>query len=289
MQVVGSGSKVWRQVGVGSGDAGSLLNCDPNGKNVLLLWAEIVSKRDLKGLPKVRKVKLDQGTDEWLKWRNQGLGGSEVGCVMGANPYRGSQAPDVWGRKLPDDHPDKVPEVGDNYAMARGRKLEPDAREMYEQLFGWKAEPVCVIHDQYEFVRASLDGLRDDHQVALEIKCSGKKNHASYLEISRIGDDLERQRAFASAFPAYYLQVAYQLLITEAPTAHFCGYSPDFSGPDRLACFALYPEPSQMARLLERVVEFWGYVERREPIPAEWLVPCWTLPEEIKVPATTSV
>lgn len=293
MQVVGSGSKVWRQVGVGSGDAGSLLNCDPNGKNVLLLWAEIVSKRDLKGLPKVRKVKLDQGTDEWLKWRNQGLGGSEVGTVMqGKSGYADSHPLKIWGRKLPDDHPDKVPDVPDNAWMRQGREREPLAREMYEQLFGWKVEPVCVISDVHECVRCSLDGLSENEKINVEIKCSQEKNHMRYVSISRIEDPFERQCAFDQYFRGYRYQQLYQLLITGAEVSHFVAFNPTMYDPaDRFATFAFYPEPAEQERLLQRVLEFWSFVESRTPPPPDWLIPCGRPPEpgDLRLPVTTSV
>jgi putative phage-type endonuclease len=284
VRVVSKGSAVWKTVGVGSGDVASLLNCSASAdETVLDLWASVVRRRDKKELPRVKKVTLDQGSQEWLRWRNLGLGGSEVGCVLGANPYRDSKADRIWERKVGDR-----PEISDNPAMARGRKLEPEARSLYESLYGWTAEPVCVIHDDHDHLRCSLDGLRQDDKVVLEIKCSGEKNHRKYLAVSRIDDPLERQRAFWYEVPYYRAQVLYQLLITGADVAHFVGFNPDFSGGDRLAVFELYPEPQEMQRLLERTNQFWNFVLERTPPPPEWLIRCDRCPEvdDLRVPAT---
>jgi putative phage-type endonuclease len=284
MRRVKKGSAVWKRVGVGSGDVGWLLNCSPESEeNCLALWARIVGKREA---TEVKKVQLDQGTPDWLDWRKKGLGGSEVGCVLGCNPYSDSKADRVWARKLPSDHPDALPEVKSNYAMQRGQKLEPEARRLYEELYGWKAEPVCVVHDDYEFIRASLDGLRHDDKVAIEAKCSGQKNHARYLECCHTTDPVERQQLFWSYFPYYHAQIQYQLLITQAEVCHFLGYSPDFGGSDRLAIFELYPEIEGQQRLLDRVVEFWSFVENRTPPPPEWMVRCDRCPEagDLRIP-----
>lgn len=290
VRMLGKGSKnLWNEPGVGSGDVAALVGCaaDPDD-TVLVLWARIVSKYLLKEIKRVRKVTdLEQGSPDWLNWRKAGVGGSEVGCVVGANSYKGSQALDIWGRKLPTEHADAVGEVKDNYAMARGRRLEPAARQMYENLMGWEAPPVCVIHSQHDCARASLDGLRADEKVVLEVKCSGVANHTKYVRISRIEDAFERQTEFARVFPAYRYQVLYQLLLTEAEVAHFVAYNPDMPDPaDQFATFRLYPEPAEQERLLQRVLEFWSYVETKTPPPLTWVEPCWKLPDidDLKVP-----
>lgn len=285
MRVVGAGSKVWRTVGVGSGDAAALCNCAPSpDENVLTLWAELVSKRELKELKQMRKCQLDQGTDDWLKWRKAGLGGSEVGCVVGANPYRGSQAPDIWGQKLPEEHPNYLPPKASNPAMKRGQALEPEARRRYESLMGWSATPICCVHDLHDHVRASLDGWNDDTRVSLEIKASGERNHRLYLQCGRITDPIERQTRFAELCPSYRYQVLYQMLITDAKCCHFVGWNPDMPDPaDQLVLFDLYREPEEEKRLLDRVNEFWEMVVNRTSPPPDWLEPCWRLPTRVEV------
>jgi len=284
---ISSTDPLWRTAGVGSTDVASLMNCAARSEEkCLLCWARIVQKRDLQENPELKTVKLDQGSQDWLDWRKFGVGGSEVSAVVGANPYSDSKADKVYRRKLPSDHPDHLPEVSSNPAMDRGKKLEPIARNLYSAIFGWNVDDLCIIHDQYDFVRCSLDGMRPDGELTLEIKCSGDKNHAKYLGISRLRTPMERQQAFDAAFRYYRYQVLYQLLITGAKVCHFVGYNPDWQVPaDRLCVFELYPEPEEQERLLKRVVEFWSFVENRTPPPKEWLQPCWRPPKEIKMPS----
>lgn len=276
----------WLRAGVGSGDAASLVGAavDAND-NPLTLWAYIVSMTELKEIRKrMKKVRHQQGSTNWLDWRKLGVGGSEVACVVGANPYKGSKATDVWARKLPADHPDAQGEVADNSFMAHGRKYEPDARRIYESLMGWTAEDVCVLHPEHDFIRCSLDGLRPDDKVVWEAKCPGEKNHAKYIGISRILDPFERQTAFASTFSSYRYQALYQLAITNANVCHFCSYRPDWPvESDRFVLIPLYQEPDEQHFLIERVVEFWKFVTDRTAPPANWLEPCWRMPTAIEV------
>lgn len=284
-RVVSSTDPLWKRAGVGGTEVAAVMNCAAERENrCLLCWARITQKRDLQENAALKAVKLEQSSPEWLDWRKLGVGGSEVSAVVGANPYRDSKADKVWQRKLPPDHPKHLPEVKNNAAMERGKTLEPTANALYAELFGWEAEPLCVIHNDYDFVRCSLDGIRADGQVSLEIKCSGLKNHYKYVDISRIEDPFERQCAFDQEFRYYRYQVLYQLLITGAKVCHFVGYNPDCGAKsEQFATFELYPEPEEQERLLERVKEFWYFVETRQPPPADWLQPCWRRPERDKM------
>jgi putative phage-type endonuclease len=283
---VTSSDERWLKPGVGSTDIAALVGCGAvQDQAALVTWAKIVQKTELAEIKKMKKQTLVQGSDIWRQWRKDGIGGSEVACVVGANPYSDSKADKIWARKLPEDHPNSKPEVSDNDAMAKGRKYEPEARRIYETLFDWNARDVCVLHDDYSFIRCSLDGLRDDDDLVLEIKCPWTdKNHTKYLEISRIEDNFERQTAFATMFNYYRMQVLYQLLITNARVCHFVSYFPNWKNEkDRFALITLYPEPYMQDFLLRRAIEFWKFVETRTPPPKEWLEPCWEYPTELKI------
>lgn len=292
MRRVESSSEVWRKPGVGSTEAASLLNCAADADdNALILWARITAKRELQAIKKeqkrMRKVQLEQGSPEWLDWRRLGVGGSEVGAVMGKGAYypRAENSPEgLWAKKLPPDDPRAKPEQKSNSAMAHGTKFEPDARRLYEAIYGWPVQPLCVLHDDHDFIRCSLDGIRPDNELTIEIKCPQQKNFLKYLEISRIESPFDRQMAFAKDFLYTRYQIIYQIAIAGAKCCHFVAYSPEFEpASDRLIVFSLYPEPAEQERLLQRVIEFWGFVESRTPPPTDWLKPVWRLPEELAV------
>ena len=60
---------------------------------------------------------LDLSKEEWLRYRKQGIGGSDAGAICGFNPYR--SAMQVYYDKTSDEIEDI-----DNEAMRQGRELE---------------------------------------------------------------------------------------------------------------------------------------------------------------------
>lgn len=68
----------------------------------------------------VSTLKLDK--KEWLKYRKQGIGGSDAGAVCGLNPYR--TAMQVYQDKVSEE----IEEI-DNDAMRQGREFEVMWRE----------------------------------------------------------------------------------------------------------------------------------------------------------------
>lgn len=276
MRRVTSGSAVWRKPGVGSTDIAALVGCSPEADDgPLTLWAKIVQKQERKALGRMKKFRLVQKSDEWLDWRQKGVGGSECAAVVSANPYDGNALMKLWGQKLPKDHPEWQPPTPTNEAMKYGQQNEPGARDLYQELMGFESEDVCVIHDLYDHVRCSLDGWNEDRKIVLEIKCpKNPSNHYKNLAVSRIDDPLERQRAYNQISPHYLLQVQYQMLICEAKCCHFVSFKPEIKNPnDRFCVMTLWPQPDEQERLLNRVNEFWDYVVRRQPPPSEWLIP----------------
>lgn len=266
---------------MGGLDVAALLNIEYNNeKHALSLWADKTFKRE----SQIRKIAdLEQQSPEWHAFRKLGVGGSEVSVVVGANPY--SSADYVWREKTTETPAQSY----ENPAMARGKKLEPIARDMYESLMGWSCKPLCAIHDIHDCVRVSLDGLRDDDDLVLEIKAPGFKNHSKMIDLSSIKDPMERQTALAVEFNAYRYQMLYQMLVTGASRCHFVSFndSNEFNGCDKMAIIEVAAEPNEQQRLLERVLEFWGYVERREPLPSRWSYKAAKPPTELLIKSDT--
>jgi putative phage-type endonuclease len=278
LRVVGSTSQTWWSGGVGSTDVAALVGCAATSRDhCLAVWSQKVYARERT----MRKQLLEQGTSVWLDWRKHGVGGSEVSSVVGANPYKSVTT--LLNDKIA-DLDGTAGEPYENEAMAWGKKYEPQARELYERLYEVSVPPVCVLHDEKDFMRCSLDGLRSDDQVVVEIKCCQERNHKKLLAIQEIEDPLERQTAFAKALNYYRYQVLYQLALTGASVCHFVAYNANFQDHKKLAVFELYPEPAEQEKLLDRVTQFWELVESREPPPIEFCLPCHEPPRELKLP-----
>lgn len=114
-------------------------------------------------------IKLNQNTEEWLKWRNEGIGSSDAPIIMGVSPY--STPHKLWRQKLGLDGPTQW-----NPAMELGSRFEESARAQVCLETGMDFEPDCVEHQTNPKIRASLDGLCEKENMFLELKYMGQKN-----------------------------------------------------------------------------------------------------------------
>src|ERR1700740_2581354 len=113
-------------------------------------------------MPRIER--LPQNTAEWHRWRQQGLGASDAPVIMGEAAFKTPRM--LWSIKT-----GRMQEDTPGPAARGGRELERRARLVYEQEVGIQMEPLCLVHDQLEWMRASLDGLSFDGSTVLEIKC----------------------------------------------------------------------------------------------------------------------
>ncbi|MCK4817779.1 YqaJ viral recombinase family protein [bacterium] len=184
-----------------------------------------------------RLVDIAQGTSEWLHWRNQGLGASDAPAIMGENPWKSRE------RLLKE----KLNELSfwQNDAMRRGIELEPEARRRYEQMTGIKVRPVCLESTQFDWLRASIDGLAHDGSSVVEIKC---------------GESVYRHAASKRQVPQYYLgQLQHILAVTGLPRIDFWCYLP--GRPEIHIC--IDRDNNYIDRLIKREMEFWQEFMRR--------------------------
>lgn len=150
------------------------------------------------------KVDLEQGTTAWQEWRNQGIGASDAPVIMGENPWKSAST-------LLEEKCRKII-VTPNAAMARGTRLEPEARRRYVARFGISVVPACIQSTVHDWLRASVDGIAADGSAVVEIKC---------------GDSVYRKSASTKRVPDYYVgQLQHILAITSLPAIDFWCYLP---------------------------------------------------------------
>jgi putative phage-type endonuclease len=113
-------------------------------------------------MPRIEQ--LHQNTPDWHRWRQQGIGASDAPVIMGDGAFKTPRT--LWSIKT-----GRMQEGAAGLAARRGRELERLARRVYEQQTGTQMEPLCLVHDELEWMRASLDGLSFDGSIVLEIKC----------------------------------------------------------------------------------------------------------------------
>ena len=109
-------------------------------------------------------------------------------------------------------------------------------------------EPLCLVHDRLEWMRASLDGLSFDGSTVLEIKCPLNVRDLNAAQQGRVPSH-------------YYGQLQHQLEVTGAGEAHYWSFDGRVGRLVRIR-----PDRDYMKRLVDEEGEFWRRVkENRWP------------------------
>ena len=109
-----------------------------------------------------------QTREQFLKNRREGIGGSDVGAIIGVNPWKTPL--DVYLEKT---DPDIITE--DNPAMKRGRKFEKYVLEEYEDFNQVELETnlEMVRHKDYPFLLGNIDAKIKGTNILVEAKTVG--------------------------------------------------------------------------------------------------------------------
>lgn len=194
---------------------------------------------------------LPQGSDKWHAWRKEGnsIGASSVAVLVWESKYSNIQI--EWEYRTGARPPKAWSAV-----MQQGNEKEPLARSHYESKYGL-VEPLCAVHPDYPWMRASFDAVKIDRTAIAEIKCpKNLKNH--HLQ-TRKGEVPLHRRA----------QLQWQLAIANRlwgiEEAHYFSY---WSDKDDEHKRIIVPYDRERAALLIRRGEiFKGYVDRNERPP----------------------
>lgn len=186
---------------------------------------------------------LEQGSKEWHKWRNMGLGASDAPAVMSVSPW--TSRFELWSIKTGLLTPPE-PHINSAIAMRRGQECEPKARELYIKQTGIQVEPITVEHKDYPFIRASLDGYNAETRHVLEIKTPGKTDW---------------ETAKKGKIPTKYKwQLAQQCMIVDALSCDYVTYD----GKEQIIIVPYERNRDDEARLLSELISFWELVETRK-------------------------
>lgn len=120
--------------------------------------------------------KYEQGTPEWLEMRRTKITATDVPIILGENPY--TTPYQLWHQKM------GFETVEVNRAMQFGIDNEDAARERYIESTGLEMAPMVVIHPEYDWLMASLDGVTFDRKYACEIK--------SIMSASKFGTEIPK-------------------------------------------------------------------------------------------------
>ena len=190
-------------------------------------------------MPRIER--LEQNTPEWRRWRMEGIGSSDAPVIMGEGAFKTRRV--LWAIKT-----GRARDFAGNPASRRGHALEHAARRAYELELGDQMEPLCLVHDRFEWMRASLDGLSFDGSTVLEIKCPLSVRDLNAAQQGRVPSH-------------YYGQLQHQLEVTGAAEAHYWSYDGRVGRLVRIR-----PDRDYLKRLVDEEGEFWRRVkENRWP------------------------
>ncbi|KND62731.1 lambda-exonuclease family protein [Candidatus Phytoplasma phoenicium] len=149
------------------------------------------------------KIELKQNSWAWWQHRKNFLNASEIGTIMGLNPYETPE--ELMKKKL----------FGSNFvtneAVEHGKKMEPQANLFFSVKTKRNYEPAVFTKELFS---ASLDGYHEASQTMLEIKCPLKKNSSSWK------DFFEK-----NVIPPYYwAQIQCGLFCSDTQKAYFLVY-----------------------------------------------------------------
>lgn len=139
---------------------------------------------------------------EWLAWRAEGIGASDVPSIMGEGfdtPY------ELWRQKM------GLVEKKTNSAMRDGKKHEGSAVESLENFINADVkftQQVAMQHKDFPFLRCTLDGLHEPTGVICEVKSIKGASKKAHKLIPK----------------KYYGQVQMQLFISRAPLCYYAEY-----------------------------------------------------------------
>jgi len=152
---------------------------------------------------------IEQRSPEWFKQRQKKITGSNIGAILGCDPFR--KPADVM-RAMVRDALGAESEFKGNIATEYGTKFEPYAQADFEMETGLNVtETGFHVHNELEWLGASPDGLINDDAV-LEIKCPyGKRDKNDFKSISEQ--------------PHYYAQTQIEMYCTGRKKCHFYQWS----------------------------------------------------------------
>ena len=175
------------------------------------------------------------------------MGSSDAPVIMGVSPYKTPYQ--LWEEKTGRSKY----EPKNKWILEKGHQNEEIARAIYETRFTKEATPQCFIHDNYYYIRASLDGWIVEDKKAIEIKYQGREAHLKTLKEGKIPEK-------------YMWQLVHQFLVTGCKEIDFLSYNDEHDDiPEALAVVTIKRKENLVERLLFVAKEFWKLVLNDKP------------------------
>lgn len=179
--------------------------------------------------------------EQWLRYRKQGIGGSDVSCLLGINKWKSEI--ELWLDKTNQTN-DPVEE---NEAMQWGTIMEPIIRKHFADATGKTVVEVKAMlqHPQHPFMLADVDGLTTDD-----------KGNPAILEIKTASE--YKRAEWENDIPSYYqTQVQHYLCVTGVQKA----YVAVLIGGNSFKVYEVDADAEIQAMLIAVEKDFWNKVQ----------------------------
>ena len=187
-------------------------------------------------------------TEEWLKYRTGGIGGSDVSIIAGVNPFKSVHQ--LWLEKTGQVEPEQIESEYTHF----GTLLEPIVRKEFTERTGIKVRQKHMLlqNETYPFMYADLDGvINEDGELAIfEAKT------ASQYKM----DTWEKE------VPAeYVLQVQHYMAVTGAKKTYIAA----LVGGNHFVYHVVERDEVMIAKIIAMEKHFWEthVVGGVEPVP----------------------
>ena len=184
-----------------------------------------------------------QGSKEWLDWRRNGIGASDISIIQGSNKYKTPLT--LWDEKCGFKGEDEM-----NFAMKHGVRNEDRARQWVNENQQLNLEPLCLEDNENSFFRASLDGFDMEKKVLCEIKCP-------------VSDDILDKAREHRNIPLYWQhQIQWQIMLCNPVRAFVAIWDYRHESCITVEAFA---QPTLQKEMIDKGKEFWRMVQLGVP------------------------
>ncbi|MBS2993810.1 YqaJ viral recombinase family protein ['Santalum album' aster yellows phytoplasma] len=159
---------------------------------------------------------LNQHTKLWYQHRKKYINASEIASITGLDPFRSM-------KQLVHDKLFGTTFTSNQYTL-HGQKMEPIAREFFNQKTNLTFEDTIFTDDKVKMFSASLDGYNEKHQAVLEIKCPYVNENQA---VSSTWTHFLTHPQLENIPKYYWAQVQCQLYCSQANFAYFLVYFND--------------------------------------------------------------
>ena len=197
-----------------------------------------------------------QNTKEWLEWRKDGIGASDMNVIMGTAK--------MTIKELYEDKLDLNPEAREErkkkleFIGGKGHKLEVIGRARFELENFCEIPAIAAIHNLFPYMRASLDGFWEEENAVWECKYVGEKDF-QLVESGKV-------------LPQYVPQLNHQLYVTGAKkvilyvlTEEKDENGKQIKGEYKTASVEFFPVQEDIEAQNKKAFAFWDSITKKTP------------------------